>query len=164
MYSHNKFVRKNNQPLNSDIIQHITNKISKSIKIFRLPYSHVNVVVSWLTLSNCVTFGVIKNSIFILIFLNSWNFGVNSLLKKKWLCFSYYLLSEFGSTKIRSWCIWSSPFCSCALNFGYNTDDGILRGSVAPFMHFAGNAPASESKQSLGQFSDHIDKYRDVAL
>ena len=51
-----------------------------------------------------------------------------------------------------------------ALNFGYNTDDGILRGSVAPFMHFAGNAPASESKQSLGQFSDHIDKYRDVAL
>jgi len=52
-----------------------------------------------------------------------------------------------------------------ALNFGYISDDGILRGSVAPFMHFASTAtPASESKQSLGQFSDHIDKYRDVAL
>ena len=51
-----------------------------------------------------------------------------------------------------------------ALNFGYISDDGILRGSVAPFMHFAAATPASESKQSLGQFSDHIDKYRDVAL
>jgi len=51
-----------------------------------------------------------------------------------------------------------------ALNFGYISEDGILRGSVAPFMHFAGNSQPSESKQSLGQFSDHIDKYRDVAL
>ena len=25
-----------------------------------------------------------------------------------------------------------------ALNFGYISEDGILRGSVAPFMHFAG--------------------------
>ena len=48
-----------------------------------------------------------------------------------------------------------------ALNFGYISDDGILRGSVEPFVHFTS---ASESKQSLGQFSDHIDKYRDVAL
>ena len=48
-----------------------------------------------------------------------------------------------------------------ALNFGYVSDDGILRGSVTPFMHFAHN---NESKQSLGQYSDHIDEYRDVAL
>ena len=40
-------------------------------------------------------------------------------------------------------------------------EDGILRGSVDPFVHFTS---ATESKQSLGQFSDHIDKYRDVAL
>ena len=51
-----------------------------------------------------------------------------------------------------------------ALNFGYNTDDGILRGSVAPFMHFAGNPPGSESKQSLGKFSDQIDKDRNLGL
>ena len=48
-----------------------------------------------------------------------------------------------------------------ALHFGYNSEDGILRGSVAPFMHFSAT---SDSKQSIGQFSDHIDKYRDVAL
>lgn len=48
-----------------------------------------------------------------------------------------------------------------ALNFGYVSDDGILRGSVTPFMHFTNN---NESKQSLGQYSDHIDEYRDVAL
>jgi len=48
-----------------------------------------------------------------------------------------------------------------ALNFGYMAEDGILRGSVDPFVHFTS---ATESKQSLGQFSDHIDKYRDVAL
>ena len=49
-----------------------------------------------------------------------------------------------------------------ALNFGYVSDDGILRGSVTPFMHFQNNN--NESKQSLGQYSDHIDGYRDVAL
>lgn len=49
-----------------------------------------------------------------------------------------------------------------ALNFGYISDDGILRGSVGPFMHFA--STSGDSKHSLGQFSDHIDKYRDVAL
>lgn len=46
-------------------------------------------------------------------------------------------------------------------HFGYHSEDGILRGSVAPFMHFS---TTSDSKQSIGQFSDHIDKYRDVAL
>ena len=49
-----------------------------------------------------------------------------------------------------------------ALNFGYVSDDGILRGSVTPFMHFSNNN--NDSKQSLGQYSDHIDGYRDVAL
>ena len=37
-----------------------------------------------------------------------------------------------------------------ALNFGYVSDDGILRGSVTPFMHFTNN---NESKQSLGMIS-----------
>ena len=58
--------------------------------------------------------------------------------------------------------------------FGWSaTDDGIVRGGVGPLMHYSnygGNGRvvvgmAGESKQSLGtQFSDHIDKYRDVAL
>jgi len=59
--------------------------------------------------------------------------------------------------------------------FGWSaTDDGIVRGGVGPFMHYSnygGNngraiiGMTGESKQSLGtQFSDHIDKYRDVAL
>jgi hypothetical protein len=51
-----------------------------------------------------------------------------------------------------------------ALNFGYIPDDGIIRGNVAPYMHFSNGPSGVESKQSLGQFSDHIDKYRDVAL
>ena len=58
--------------------------------------------------------------------------------------------------------------------FGWSaTDDGIVRGGVGPLMHYSnygGNGRGivgitGESKQSLGtQFSDHIDKYRDVAL
>jgi len=48
-----------------------------------------------------------------------------------------------------------------------------VRGGVGPIMHYSnygGNSRQvigipGESKQSLGtQFSDHIDKYRDVAL
>ena len=58
--------------------------------------------------------------------------------------------------------------------FGWSTaDDGIVRGGVGPLLHYShygGNGRTTvgmpgESKQSLGtQFSDHIDKYRDVAL
>ena len=55
-----------------------------------------------------------------------------------------------------------------ALNFGYVPEDGIIRGSVTqPFTHFTNGTIVTvggDSKQSLGQFSDHIDQYRDVAL
>ena len=55
------------------------------------------------------------------------------------------------------------------LNFGYSWDDAIVRGSVGPFMHYSNYdkrlvQASGESRQSLAQLSDHIDKYRDVAL
>ena len=58
-----------------------------------------------------------------------------------------------------------------ALNFGYLAEEGIVRGSVGLFNYssnrdrFASSRfAARESQQSIGQFSDHVDKYRDVAL
>ena len=55
-----------------------------------------------------------------------------------------------------------------ALNFGYLADEGILRGGVGLFNYSSSRDRdrflARESQQSIGQYSDHIDKYRDVAL
>jgi len=52
-----------------------------------------------------------------------------------------------------------------ALNFGYLSEDGILRGSVGYFNYSSDrNNFSANSHQSIGQFSDHVDKYRDVAL
>lgn len=48
-----------------------------------------------------------------------------------------------------------------ALNFGHvANEETILRGQIGP-LHFFGQG---DSKLSLGQWSDHVDKYRDVAL
>jgi len=58
-----------------------------------------------------------------------------------------------------------------ALNFGYLSEEGILRGGVGLFNYSTSSRDrdlrygmARESQQSIGQFSDHVDKYRDVAL
>lgn len=77
----------------------------------------------------------------------SGDYATQSLDRRKYLLEQYQLQQRAQSVS--------------ALNFGYVSDDGILRSSAGPFMHFAAGG---ESKQSLGQFSDHVDKYRDVAL
>ena len=85
--------------------------------------------------------------------------GVGGFLKKiSQQCFS---LQKIMLYDIYFFQILDRAHSMGALNFGYVSDDGILRGSVTPFMHFTNN---NESKQSLGQYSDHIDEYRDVAL
>ena len=77
------------------------------------------------------------------------NLYANQLFRNNYILFIFQILDRAHSMG--------------ALNFGYVSDDGILRGSVTPFMHFSNNNNV-ESKQSLGQYSDHIDGYRDVAL
>ena len=64
----------------------------------------------------------------------------------------------------------SRPFSSSlnALDFDFDSDEldldmgeVILRGGVGPCNYFVNR---NNSKVSMAQFSDHIDKYRDVAL
>lgn len=56
-----------------------------------------------------------------------------------------------------------------ALNFGHLNEEAILHGSVGPYFHFRPEDRRPRdfpqgSRISLGQYSDHIDRYRDVAL
>ncbi|TRY73361.1 hypothetical protein TCAL_06017 [Tigriopus californicus] len=57
-----------------------------------------------------------------------------------------------------------------ALNFGHLNEEALLHGSVGPYFHFRPedrrprDFPQGGSRISLGQYSDHIDRYRDVAL
>ena len=109
---------------------------------------------------------------FLPTYLPQWSVWLYKCLQEPW---TFYYIKRYQNNLVSGWFFFvffqsldrrkfgyfERAHSIGALNFGYMAEDGILRGSVDPFVHFTS---ATESKQSLGQFSDHIDKYRDVAL